>query len=86
MGSETKKAIIKALKRLIKELKEGYCECLSEKQIKELMEGFAKILQVEKEVADGNANSNSHRFCPWANIFHNVFSFKKEGNTDKDRK
>ena len=79
--------IIKALKRLINELKNGYCECLTEEQLDKLMQGFESILQVEKEVANGfNSNRRTNRFMLWSNIFHNVFPFKKEGDKYQNRK
>ena len=48
MEKETVNNIVKALKRLIYKLKNGYCECLTDEQIKSLMQGFRNILQVEK--------------------------------------
>ena len=50
MEKNTVKEIIKALKRLIYELKNGCCENLSDSQLKRLEEGFNDILSVEKEI------------------------------------
>ena len=87
MEKETVNNIVKALKRLIYKLKNGYCECLTDEQIKSLMQGFSNILQVEKEVEYGfNAARNPRRFISWSNILHHVFPFKKERDKHKDRK
>jgi len=79
MEETTVKEIISALKRLIKELKDGYCDRLSSNQIDRLEHGFSLILEVEKEVKNGlYVNRNHDRRFSWSNLIHHVFPFKKE--------
>ena len=87
MEKELIEEIINSLKKLIKELKNGYCDNLTSDQLIELQNGFEHILKVEKEVEYGfNAARNPRRFISWSNILHHVFPFKKEGDKHKDRK
>jgi len=80
MEENTVKEIIAALKRLIKELKDGYCDGLSSNQIDRLERGFSEILEVEKEVNKNGlyTDSNNDRSLSWRNIFRHVLPFKKE--------
>ncbi len=84
MEKNTVKEIINALKRLIYELKNGFCENLSNDQIKKIENGFREILSVEKEIIDGNdrlhADMYHNRLYSWRNFICNVLSFKKKGN------
>ena len=79
MEETTIAQIITALKRLIKELKSGYCNRLSSEQIERLENGFSQILEVEKEVKNGLCvNRNNDRRSPWSSFVHHVFPIKKE--------
>jgi len=82
MEEKTIKQIILSLKRLIKELKSGYCNNLSSEQINRLERGFSEILEVEKEISYGRiyTNSNDDRSLFRSNFIHNVFSSKKKRN------
>ena len=83
MEKNTVKEIIKALKRLIYELKNGCCENLSDSQLKRLEDGFNNILSVEKEIKNDRsrlyADLYPNRVSSWHGVFHSIFSSKKEG-------
>ena len=85
MEETTIAQIITALKRLIKELKSGYCNQLSSQQIERLENGFSQILDVEKEVNNGlYVNRNNDRRFSWRNFLYHVFPTKKERDKGKD--
>jgi hypothetical protein len=72
------KEIIKALKRLIKELESGYCDHLTPEQLKELEEGFEKILKIEKEVNNGyRFDCRSNRIFLWYSSFSSLLFHRK---------
>lgn len=87
MEKNTIKEIIKALKRLIYELKKGYCNELNSDQLQKLENGFSDILEVEREINKNkydrlHEHSNHNRFLTrmysWNNIFHSLLPAKKK--------
>lgn len=91
MEKDTIKGIIKALKGLISDLKNGYCNELNSDQLKRLESGFASILSVEQEIKKqrydrlhSNRSYGSNYY--FGNIIHAIFSFKKERKQGKIRK
>lgn len=81
MSKELINRIIKALKRLIKELEHGYCDNLTDKQLNELESGFEKILKVEKEVSNGHdAGGGTYRKFFRLDFLYSLFP-GKERNT-----
>lgn len=84
MNENLKKKTIEALKRLIKKLKSGCCDNLTDNQLKDLEEGFQKILKVESEFKNGyNTDSGFIRFCHRINFFNSIFPFQNGRNENK---
>ena len=84
MTENLKIKIIEALKRLIKKLKSGCCDNLTDSQLKDLEDGFQKILKVESEVYNGfNTNSGFNRFCHRLNFFNSFFSIQNGRDENK---
>ena len=82
MEKNTVKEIIKALKRLIYKLRNGYCENLSDSQLRRLEDGFNNIISVEKEIKNDRnrlyTDLYPNRVSSWRGVFQSIFSSKKE--------
>jgi len=87
MENNTVREIIRALKRLIRELEKGYCENLTSEQLERLEEGFNNILIVEKEVKNNRyglcTDRNNGGSFSWNRLLHALLSLKKKGNNSK---